>query len=178
MLHLEELLNDLAVIRVTFETVEVFPDDPELAAELTGVIAGARSQLIHRLEEVRDSVGNRRTVASDNSLRAFKEMMLRIIDNGTPRQRLNSLMKVDVDGPGADPLYRYEFNPSSAPDGLRSLLPVEFAAGLFGDVLATAADVACYQSKRVFDEQVYQKFMAVMFAVYASTDPMFYGSGE
>jgi hypothetical protein len=55
---------------------------------------------------------------------------------------------------------------------------VEFAAGIFGDVLATTTDDACYQSKQVFDEQMYQKFVAVMFAVYASTDPMFYGSDD
>src|SRR3712207_3669615 len=39
---LEDGLNDFAVIRTTFETIDVFPDDDELREEMMGIIADAR----------------------------------------------------------------------------------------------------------------------------------------
>ena len=41
---LEDGLNDFAVIRTTFETIDVFPDDEELRNEMMGIINDAREQ--------------------------------------------------------------------------------------------------------------------------------------
>ena len=46
---------------------------------------------------------------------------------------------------------------------------------LFSDVLTSVMDDANYKSKYLFDRNVFQKFIAVMFVNYATTDPMFYG---
>src|SRR5688500_11754905 len=53
---LEDGLNDFAVIRTTFETIDVFPDDEELRLELMGIIKDARGKLVDRLEELRDRI--------------------------------------------------------------------------------------------------------------------------
>src|SRR5881394_3748968 len=45
---LEDGLNDFAVIRTTFETIDVFPDDEELRVEMMAMIADARNNLVRR----------------------------------------------------------------------------------------------------------------------------------
>ena len=51
----------------------------------------------------------------------------------------------------------------------------EFIVELFNDVLTSVLDDNNYKSKYLFDRNVFQKFIAVMFVNYATTDPMFYG---
>src|SRR5438105_362846 len=48
---LEDGLNDFAVIRTTFETIEVFREDEELREEMMGIIADSRTNLVRRLQE-------------------------------------------------------------------------------------------------------------------------------
>src|SRR6476620_1385856 len=43
---LEDGLNDFAVIRTTFETLDLFAEDPELREELMGIIDEARGNLV------------------------------------------------------------------------------------------------------------------------------------
>src|SRR5215208_3180006 len=48
---LEDGLNDFAVIRTTYETLDYFPDDQELRLEMMDIIDDARSSLRRRLIE-------------------------------------------------------------------------------------------------------------------------------
>ncbi|HEU4753200.1 MAG TPA: hypothetical protein VFU47_08825, partial [Armatimonadota bacterium] len=49
---------------------------------------------------------------------------------------------------------------------------------LFDDVLISVTDDANYANKTTFDRNVFQKFIAVMFVNYATTDPLFYGTSR
>ena len=51
---MEAGLNNLAVIRTTFETLDLFADDEQLSAEMIGIIHDARAELVRRLECARD----------------------------------------------------------------------------------------------------------------------------
>ena len=53
-----------------------------------------------------------------------------------------------------------------------------FIASLFGDVLDSVTDDSNYSRKYLFDRNVFQKFIALMFVNYATTDPMFYGTNR
>src|SRR5579862_10038180 len=46
---LEDGLNDFAVIRTTYETLEFFPDDDEMRVELMEIVNEARTNLTRRL---------------------------------------------------------------------------------------------------------------------------------
>ena len=46
---------------------------------------------------------------------------------------------------------------------------------LFNDVIVSAHDDSNYRNKYQFDRNVFQKFIALMFVNYATTDPIFYG---
>jgi hypothetical protein len=50
-----------------------------------------------------------------------------------------------------------------------------FIVALFDDLLYAVKNDGNYRSKYLFDREVFQKFIAVMFVNYATTDPMFYG---
>src|SRR5918997_6454981 len=53
---LEDGLNDFAVIRTTFETIDVFPDDQELRQEMMAIISDARGNLVRRLAELQERI--------------------------------------------------------------------------------------------------------------------------
>src|SRR5712692_4400873 len=55
---LEDGLNDFAVIRTTFETIDLFPEDRELRAEMMEIIHEARGNLGRRLGELRSRIGS------------------------------------------------------------------------------------------------------------------------
>src|SRR5205814_9456773 len=53
-----------------------------------------------------------------------------------------------------------------------------FIVTLFDDVLLSVQDDGNYISKYLFDRNVFQKFIALMFVNYATTDPIFYGTNR
>src|SRR5213593_1196337 len=55
---LEDGLNDFAVIRTTFETIDLFPEDRELRTEMMGIIREARGNLLRRLRELSLRIGS------------------------------------------------------------------------------------------------------------------------
>src|SRR5437870_9676101 len=57
---LEDGLNDFAVIRTTYETLEFFPDDVDMRRELMEIVDDARLKLIRRLKELRDRITMRK----------------------------------------------------------------------------------------------------------------------
>jgi hypothetical protein len=181
---LEDGLNDFAVIRTTFETIDVFPDDQELRHEMMAIIADARGNLIRRLSELRDRIVEGQAHFLGTDLQEFKDRVMHMATRGTVRRNLDNMMKVDVfesvskteaaGGGMPEPMYRYEFLPQHQ---AKVHLPArQFIGALFGDVLDAVADDRNYDRKYTFDREVFQKFIAVMFVNYATTNPVFYGT--
>src|SRR5687768_4491200 len=75
---LEDGLNDFAVIRTTFETIEVFPDDEELGAEMLAIIQDARSSLLLRLQELRNAIVSGQAHFLGTDLSEFKDTIVQM----------------------------------------------------------------------------------------------------
>jgi hypothetical protein len=187
---LEDGLNDFAVIRTTFETLDVFPDDQELRDEMMEIIDDARGNLKRRLAELRDTVRSGQAHFLGTELVDFKAAVLTQVTKGTIRKMLDNMMKLDVFESVADteaamsgrldpePMFRYDLLPQHALSLVEPLPPREFIARLFDDVLDAVEEDANYENKYTFDRYVFQKFIAVMFVNYATTDSMFYGTNR
>lgn len=93
---LEDALNDFAVIRTAYETLEMFPDDAPLQHELHEIITDARRTLVHRLMELLERIIARRAHFLGTDLEEFKTTALDIMHRGFPRHSLDSMMKVNV----------------------------------------------------------------------------------
>jgi len=185
---LEDGLNDFAVIRTTFETIDYFPDDDEMRGELMHIVNDARTKLRRRLGELRDSLASRRAYFLGTDLAEFKSYVMDVISRGYPRRNLDSMMKLNVFASvadhepnrsgGVEPLYFYQFRNPEDHARITALPPREFVAALFGDVLDSVNDDLNYDGRFVFDRNVFQKFIALMFVNYATTDPVFYGTNK
>jgi hypothetical protein len=182
---LEDGLNDFAVIRTTFETLDFFPDDEEMRAELGEIIGEARTKLVSRIRELRDRLANKTAHFLGTDLEEFRSYALDMIRRGYPRRNLDSMMKVNVFGSvaelervanGPEPLYKYVFRDPALADEASSMSARRFIVLLFDDILNSVLDDTCYLSRHVFDRDVFQKFIAMMFINYATTDPIFYGT--
>ncbi|NLI00115.1 MAG: hypothetical protein GX446_11575 [Chthonomonadales bacterium] len=182
---LEDGLNDFAVIRTTFETLDFFPADDDMRGELFEIIDEARNKLMSRLVELRDRVANRTAHFLGTDLEEIRSYAMDMVRRGYPRRNLDSMMKLDVFAKvaemepvrnGPEPLYFYKFRNTDVLDHLTSRSARVFVAGMFDDILQSVADDRCYASRHVFDRDVFQKFIAMMFVNYATTDPIFYGT--
>ncbi len=181
---LEDGLNDFAVIRTTFETLDLFSDDDPLREEMMEIVNDARDNLVRRLTELRDLIRENHAFFLGTDYNEFKAYTMGMINRGHQRRTLDSMMKLDVFSSVAeaegfsdsnDLPYRYEFNPGTLVANIAALQPREFIVSLFDDVLSSVLDDTNYGRKYLFDRNVFQKFIAVMFVNYATTDPIFYG---
>jgi hypothetical protein len=181
---LEDGLNDFAVIRTTFETLDLFDSEDPIRDEMMEIINDARGNLIRRLMELRDKISERRAHFLGTDYNEFKTYVLDISTRGYRRRDLDSMMKLNVFSSVAeaegynDPSdlpYKYEFSHGLTVPTVSQLEPRIFIVTLFDDVLRCVQDDANYQTKYLFDRNVFQKFIAVMFVNYATTDPIFYG---
>lgn len=186
---LEDGLNDFAVIRTTFETIDVFPDDEELRSEMMAIINDARGNLRRRLVELRDRIGSGQAHFLGTDLSEFKDSVVHLVRKGVIRRTMDNMMKLDVfdsvatyeakeRGRMPEPMYRYEFVAEYDRPETFSLPARQFVSLVFHDVLQSVENDENYLSKYTFDRQVFQKFIAVMFVNYATTDPMFYGTNR
>ncbi len=180
---LEDGLNDFAVIRTTFETIDLFPPDDPIREEMMEIINDARGNLLRRLNELHDKIHSGHAHFLGTDYNEFKDYSLAMVNKGYPRRNLDSMMKLNVFGSVAEAeghtdtvnlLYYFEF--AYVDGGLMTQKPPrDFIVSLFQEVIDSVKDNANYLSKYVFDRNVFQKFIAVMFVNYATTDPMFYG---
>ena len=180
---LEDGLNDFAVIRTTFETLDLFPEDDPIRDEMMDIVDDARGNLLRRLQELHDKIHTFRAHFLGTDYNEFKTYALDIVNRGYPRRNLDSMMKLNVFSSVAeaeghadahDLLYFFEFTYADV-HTLNPLPAREFIVELFEEVINSVRDDKNYQSKYLFDKNVFQKFIAVMFVNYATTDPMFYG---
>jgi hypothetical protein len=183
---LEDGLNDFAVIRTTYETLDFFPDDDDMRKELMEMVNDARVKLIRRLTELRERISVRKAHFLGTDLEEFKSYALDIVNRGYPRRNLDSMMKLNVFASvaeaeghtnGSEPYFRYEFRDYTGSQ-LGEMSARDFVAVLFSDVLDSVTDDKNYESKYQFDKNVFQKFIALMFINYATTDPIFYGTNR
>src|SRR5581483_8735543 len=180
---LEDGLNDFAVIRTTFETLELFPEDDPIREEMMEIINDARGNLVRRLTELHDKIASKQAHFLGTDYDEFKSYALDMVHRGYARRNLDSMMKLNVfssvaqaegQSENAELLYYYEFKYLNTQQ-VSQLPPRDFIAALFEEVLRSVRDDANYKSKYYFDRNVFQKFIAVMFVNYATTDPVFYG---
>lgn len=186
---LEDGLNDFAIIRSTFETLDQFPGDEELRTELMEIITDAQGKLVRRLVELRDRVGDGTAVFLGTDLNEFREYVLNLATKGVPRKTLDSMMKLDVfesvattdallTGENPEYFYNYEFLPENSLDKTEHLDARAFISRVFQDVLSSVECPDNYADRHIFDRHVFQKFIALMFVNYATTDSVFYGTNK
>jgi hypothetical protein len=182
---LEDGLNDFAIIRTTFETLEVFPEDEELQGEMMTMIHQARDSLVIRLTELRDRLDNRDAHFLGTDLEEFKRYARRLCKEGTDRRTLDSMMKVNVFQSVAqaheeedDYSYVFKLLPQNNLDVIGDHDARKFVVTLFHDIILSVQDDSNYWDKNTFDKNVFQKFIALMFVNYATTDPVFYGTNK
>ena len=89
-----------------------------------------------------------------------------------------SVAEVEGHGDGSEPLYRYELRDPAAHRTVGKMPARDFVAALFGDVLESVRSDVNYKDRYSFDRNVFQKFIALMFVNYATTDPIFYGTNR
>ena len=172
----ESCLNDIAMIRSSFDITDLFPPDDPILKEIAAISVDARRNLVERF---------RRLVASSprEHDEGFKTAVLKLIEHGHPRRSLDGMMKLDVfcsvglterQQYSGYERYLYEFN---RPIDRNSLLPVsasEIEALLLADILENVETDSNYTSRYLFDRNVSQKYIAYLFAIYAGLNPMFY----
>jgi hypothetical protein len=180
---LEDGLNDFAVIRTTFETLDLFPEDDPIREEMMEIVNDARTNLLRRLYELRDKIHDNVAHFLGTDYSEFKDYALAIVNKGYPRRNLDSMMKLNVFSSVAEAegqsdagelSYYFEFAYADIRT-LTGLHPREFIVALLDETINSVKDDKNYVSKYQFDKNVFQKFIAVMFVNYATTDPMFYG---
>lgn len=180
---LEDGLNDFAVIRTTFETLDLFPEDDPIREEMMEIVHDARGNLLRRLHELHDKIQNDQAHFLGTDYAEFKDYAQAMVHKGYPRRNLDNMMKLNVFTHVAEAeghtdtsnlLYYFEFTYTNGAQAAQ-LLPRAFIVSLFEEVIRSVKDDRNYNSKYLFDKHVFQKFIAVMFVNYATTDPMFYG---
>jgi hypothetical protein len=180
---LEDGLNDFAVIRTTFETLDLFPDDDPIREEMMEIVNDARANLLRRLSELHDKIQSDTAHFLGTDYNEFKDYSVTMIKKGYPRRNLDSMMKLNVFSSVAtaeghndpsDVEYVFEFNYADV-NTLLNLPASNFIVELLQEVINSVKDDRNYHGKYEFDKNVFQKFIAVMFVNYATTDPMFYG---
>src|SRR2546423_7568913 len=79
---LEDGLNDFAVIRTTYETLDFFPDDDAMREELMQIINEAREKLVRRLSELQQRISAGQAHFLGTDLNEFKAYALDIVHRG------------------------------------------------------------------------------------------------
>jgi len=185
---IEDALNDFAIIHTTFETLDLFPDDEELRAELMEMINDARTVLAQRLMELLERFVARKAFFLGTDLEDLKTLALNMMHRGFPRRNLDSIMKVNIfstvaavdtatDQSPADArtYYRYAFHNRETQARLSQLPGRDFLVSLFADVLDSVLDSRNYESQFTFDKHIFQQYIALMFLVHSSMDTVFHG---
>src|SRR5579871_4003004 len=93
---LEDGLNDFAVIRTTFETLDLFPEDDPIREEMMEIVNDARENLLRRLYELHDKIHANVAHFLGTDYNEFKDYALAIVNKGYPRRNLDSMMKLNV----------------------------------------------------------------------------------
>src|SRR5580658_3172395 len=136
---LEDGLNDFAVIRTTFETIDLFPEDDPIREEMMEIVNDARGNLLRRLNELHDKIHSGHAHFLGTDYDEFKDYSLAMVHKGYPRRNLDSMMKLNVFSSVAEAeghcdtanlLYYFEFGYVDAAE-TSAQDPREFIVSLF-----------------------------------------------
>ena len=180
-LKLEAGLNDIAVMRTTFEAMDLFPANDSIRADRYEILADSRANLIRFLSELCGIVRANPTdlpFAPPLDYSRFKACALEMMKRGVPGPSLNGMLKVTVFNRGNDPLYFLDWAGLPNVEAAREMPPRSFTLLFFTLVSESAGNAANYVDGATFDREIYRKYLALLFLAYASTDPMFYGFGR
>jgi len=169
---LEDAPNDIAVIRTTFETLDLLPAEDPARAEIIEVAYDARNNLVSRFRDVRGGIqANLPAYHLDaEQVKAYAAAMMK---HGYPGRRLNAMMKIEAFDEG---VARYYYRvPGLDVKAIYQMPALQFLMLLFNDMLQNIENVASYADGRSFRQAVFQKYIALLFICYATSDPMFYG---
>jgi hypothetical protein len=166
----EDGLNCLAVIRTTFETLEVFPDDPDLVVEMETMIRQAREQLVGLLAAAGDEVRSGANWAVD--LREFRRTFMGFLADGLNSIRFESMMKAPpVLQAEDDGRRRYRLHPSNSRSELELLEPRDLLAAVIDDLRLWAEDDRTFATSAEFNRTLDNNYFIAAFAYHVSIDP-------
>ena len=171
--ELEDSLNDCAVIRMTFETLEMFSAEDPIRDEMFEIIADARSKLLRLLFDLCDDVLTRPETL-DFNFEAFKTNTLDLMQSGYSRQGLNGMMKTDAFYRQENELYYFPLAGVRSLQELKAMPAPQFTALLLCEIADSANMEANYADKQTFDRNVFEKCLGFLFLLYAASDPQFY----
>lgn len=180
---LENMLNDCAVIRATLETFDLFPADDPIREEMREIISDARANMRRRCNQLCADIHALSVLDRSLDINEFSNIMRRLLLAGHPRCRLDAFMKLNVfqcvakmEAGENEPalMYHYELLPPVTTLTAVAMSASRLTTMIFEDLLQSIDMDAHYVSKHAFDRNVFQKYVAIMFACYATTDPLFY----
>lgn len=181
---LESIRTDIAVVRASFITQELFhPDDPILE-ELRTMISDARQNLLTRLRHIASL--SPRDIAPEfhTTNEGFRYWALALATKGYPRPNLDSMLKTDVfrsvaaadgDPDCTELMYLYKFSPPIDLPAAAKVPAAEVFQLIITDLIRSAEESVHFSSKRLFDCHVYQKSAAFVFAHFAGADQYYFG---
>lgn len=163
---LQDGIVDLAVIRTTLETREVFPDDQALQSELDEIITGARSLLLRRLRDAANAVGTAEPTFR-RCLEAFRDEAVRAATHGVSDP-------LPAEGPrlhGTKPLRVYFELPGHwTPQQSARVPAARFAAAVLEDLARRASDEPAFTDRVDFDRRVMRPYVLALFIAATTND--------
>ena len=173
---IEDVLNPVAVIRTTFETLAFFPDDEAMQSELIEMVSEARGTLAAQLQALCDTLQtepSRFCEPRPFDFEAFKNKGLTILERGIHLRSIEPSMSLSLLNEGESDLYYFPSSGLLDLDAMRKLSGPQFAWLLFNDVLQGARLEANYVDRATFDLFVFRPYIVCMLLCYLSTDPRF-----
>lgn len=170
---LEDALNDMAIIRTTLDTMMMFDGDDPIRPEILAFAFEARDNLTVRFKNLLE---NLQTSNTDYVLNyeTFKSGALQMMTRGYSGQNLNSMMKVTAFDENATQNF-YELTDLSQRELIPQMSGHQVAVLLLNDILHGIEDKDSYTDERQFNHRVFQKYLTILFLIYACTNPIFYG---
>ena len=170
-------LNDSAVIRTTFEAMDLFSANDSIRADMYEMVADARANLIRFLSEICGMIRANPTtlpLVPPLNYSQFKACAVRAMERGVSETSLNGMLKVTVFNTGSNLSYLLDWKGLPNVEEARGIPAHSFVLMLFNNVLVSAGDADNYADGPTFDREVYRKYLVLLFLTYASADPMFY----
>lgn len=165
--YLHPALNEMTVIRITFETLDLFPAADPLRAEIfTEIVPEHREKLIASLRTLCDMIHAHQdglALSLPFSYEAFKSHAIHAMKNNYSMHRINLNMKMTSSVEGENSLYYFESAGLLNLESIQMMPAHHFTHLMFHAVLLNAQNDASYTDQKTFDRQVYQNYILIMF---------------
>lgn len=173
-----EALNHFAVIRTTFETLALFPEDEGLAAEMFEIVRQAHEALVDDLRRLADYMLDERARRHGTSLWVLRAEIERLASQGASSRQIDSIMKTDVcsraRSDGSQPVRCWLLQHVYDPVTWKELSDAEFVARAFQEVARRLGPPPVREHE--IAERAFQDYIMLVFACFATLDPMFFSS--